>query len=112
MYPYILAILSVFFWSANVVVGNALVHQLMPWQIAFIRWAIACVCFLPFTWKQLYKSLPYIRHHILWISFTAFIGITLCNTFVYYASETVKSVDLSLIGVTGPIFLIDRKSVV
>ena len=106
IYPYILSVLAVFFWSANVVVGNALVNDLTPWQIAFFRWFIACICFLPFVWKSMCKSWRIIQHHKLWILATSFIGITLSNTFVYYASRTVQSTDLSLIGVTGPIFLI------
>ncbi|MBP5344073.1 MAG: DMT family transporter [Alphaproteobacteria bacterium] len=106
IYPYILAILAVLFWSANVVVGNALVGILTPWQIAFFRWGIACLLCLPFAWKRMVIEWSEMKKHLCWLISTAIIGITISNTLAYYASETVKAIDLSLIGVTGPIFLI------
>lgn len=106
VYPYILAVLAVLFWSANVVVGNAMVGILTPWQIAFFRWGIASILCLPFTWKRMAKEWSEMKHHLFWLFSTALIGMTICNTLAYYASETVKAIDLSLIGVTGPVFLI------
>ena len=106
IYPYILAALAVLFWSANVVVGNAMVGILTPWQIAFFRWGIACILYLPFAWKRMMLEWPEMKQHLFWLFWTAIIGITISNTMAYYASETVKAIDLSLIGVTGPIFLI------
>ena len=106
IYPYILAVLAVLFWSANVVVGNALVGILTPWQIAFFRWGIACIIYLPCAWKRMFLEWSEMKKHLCWLCSTAFIGITVSNTLAYYASETVKAIDLSLIGVTGPIFLI------
>ena len=42
----------------------------------------------------------------MWLIWTAFWGITISNTCVYYAAYTVNPVTLSLIGATGPLFLI------
>ena len=103
---YILAILAVFFWSFNVIIGALLVDTLTPWQIAFFRWFIATVLILPFTIKGLIKNYHTIKRHKSLILWAAFWGISFSNTCVYYAAQTVQPVTLSLIGATGPLFLI------
>ncbi len=103
---YLLAVLSVFFWSFNVIIGTLLVDILTPWQIAFFRWFIASVLILPFTWKSLRKNYYTIKRHMSLILWAAFWGISFSNTCVYYAARTVQPVTLSLIGATGPLFLI------
>lgn len=66
---YILAILAVFFWSFNVIIGVWLRDVLLPWQIAFFRWFIAAAVLLPWTIKDL------IRHRkTLWQNADIFLG--------------------------------------
>lgn len=103
---YSLAILAVFFWSFNVIIGATLVNVLTPWQIAFFRWLIATVLILPFTIKALIKNYRLIKRHKALILWASFWGISFSNTCVYYAAQTVQPVTLSLIGATGPLFLI------
>ena len=103
---YLLAILAVFFWSFNVIIGAKLVGALTPWQISFFRWLIASLLILPFTFKSLMKNYCTIKRHKSLILWAAFWGISFSNTCVYYAAETVQPVTLSLIGATGPLFLI------
>jgi len=103
---YFLAILSVFFWSFNVIIGQVLVDVLTPWQISFFRWIIATILILPFTGKKLIQNYYTTKRHRRLILWAAFWGITFCNTCVYYAAQTVNPVTLSLIGVTGPLFLL------
>ena len=103
---YFLAVLGVFFWSFNVIVSRYLLGVLLPWQIAFLRWLIAAAILLPFTYKDIWQHRrAYIRHW-KWVLALSFFGIALSNTFVYIAGYTVTAVEMSLIQVTGPIFLI------
>lgn len=103
---YLLAILAVFFWSFNVIIGASLVDILTPWQIAFFRWLIATILILPFTIKSVIRNFATIQKHKALILWAAFWGISFSNTCVYYAAQTVQPVTLSLIGATGPLFLI------
>ncbi len=103
---YLYAVLSVLFWSLNVIVGRYLIGVISPWQIAFLRWFIAAIILFPITIKgiifyrvDLWKS----RQMIFGASL---IGFTFCNTFVYYASYSLSAIEMSLFSVTGPIFLI------
>ena len=103
---YFLAVLAVFFWSFNVIIAAVLVDKLTPWQISFFRWAIASVLILPFTLKPIIQNFRIVIRHKSLILWSAFWGITISNTCVYYAGQTVSPVTLSLIGATGPLFLL------
>ncbi len=103
---YTLAILAVFFWSFNVIIGALLLDILTPWQIAFFRWLIATILILPFTIRSVIRNYATIKRHKALILWAAFWGISFSNTCVYYAARTVQPVTLSLIGATGPLFLI------
>ena len=106
MKEYILAVFAVLFWSFNVIAADVLVNKLTPWQISGFRWIIAAVIIFPFTLNLLRKYWVVIIQHKAWLIWTAFWGITISNTCVYYAAYTVHPVILSLIGATGPLFLI------
>ncbi len=106
MSAYIFAIFAVFCWSFNVVVASSLVDKLTPWQIAGLRWGIASIIIFPFIFNTLKKNIKVLLKYKTWLIWTALWGITICNTCVYYAAYTVKPVTLSLIGATGPLFLL------
>ncbi len=106
MKAYFFAVFAVLCWSFNVVVASSLVNTLTPWQISFFRWWIAAILLFIFCFKILKKNIKVIlkyKYNLLW---TSFWGITISNTCVYYAAHTVQPVTLSLIGATGPLFLI------
>lgn len=103
---YTLATLGVLFWSFNVIVSRYLLGVLLPWQIAFFRWFIAALILLPFTYKEIWKYRHILLKHWKWVLLASAIGIAFCNTFVYIAGYTVTAVEMSLISVTGPVFLI------
>ncbi|MBE6446504.1 MAG: DMT family transporter [Alphaproteobacteria bacterium] len=103
---YFLAVLAVFFWSFNVIIADVLVNALTPWQISFFRWIIATILILPFTIKYIIHNRQEILKNKSLILWSAFWGITISNTCVYYAGQTVRPITLSLIGATGPLFLL------
>ena len=106
MKEYLLAVFAVLCWSFNVIAADVLVGKLTPWQIAGLRWIIPSVLIFPFTFNLLKRYWTIITKHKAWLIWTAFWGITISNTCVYYAAYTVHPVTLSLIGATGPLFLI------
>ena len=103
---YSLAVLAVFFWSFNVIVSKYLVNTMTPWQIAFFRWFFAMVALLPFTAKGIIKYRKIIYKNSILILFMSIFGIVLSNTFIYIAGHTISAIDMSLINVSGPIFLV------
>lgn len=101
-----LAFIAVFFWSFNVIYARYLSSELTPVQIAFFRWLIAILIFLPFSYKQIIKDYKLLIKSWRLIVNMALFGIALSNTFVYKAAHTSSAIDMALIGTTGPVFLV------
>lgn len=103
---FLLAFIAVFFWSFNVIYARYLSLDLTPVQIAFFRWVIAALVFIPFCYKQIIKDYKLLLQNWRLIINMAFFGIALSNTFVYQAAHTATAIDMALIGTMGPIFLV------
>ncbi|MCP3898690.1 MAG: DMT family transporter, partial [Desulfobacteraceae bacterium] len=103
---YIFAIGATAIWSGNFIVARGLNDSIPPVSLAFFRWLVAVIVFTPFAIKSLLKELPIIKKHILYFSITSFLGITTFNTLIYFAGHTTTALNLSLIAITFPIFII------
>ena len=64
------------------------------------------IILLPFTLKDIIKYRKVIYKNSLLILFISVSGIVLSNTFIYIAGHTISAIDMSLINITGPIFLV------
>ena len=106
MLGFLYAIIAVFFWSTNVIVARYFAGIFSPWQISFYRWFFASVCLLPFMFKNLLKKSDIIIKNWKKIFLLSLFGIVLMNTFSYIAGETITAIEMSLIGVMGPIFIV------
>ena len=103
---YLYSVLAFLFWSANVIVARYFANIFTPWQISFYRWFFAAIVLLPFVMKDIYKNWSIVVKNwqiIFWLSIT---GIVLMNTFSYIAGKTITAVEMSLIGVMGPVFIV------
>lgn len=103
---YIYAILAVFFWSFNVIVARYFAGVFSPWQISFYRWFFASVILIPFTFKEIIEKKSIIFKNWKIILSLSLTGIVFMNTFSYMAGKTISAVEMSLISVTGPIFIV------
>ncbi len=103
---YIFAILATAFWSGNFVVARGLNESISPITLAFFRWLVAIIIFLPFAIKPLLSQLHIIKANILYLSAVSILGVSLFNTFIYFAAVTTSAINLSLISITFPIFVL------
>lgn len=103
---YTLALGAVFIWSLNYTIATYLSNDVKPLEFAFGRWAIASVIFLPFLIPDFKKNLHLLKQHFSLLFWMTITGMVLNNTLIYYASETTSAIDMSLINIAGPIFLI------
>ena len=103
---YIFAILATAFWSGNFVVARGLNESISPITLAFFRWLVAIIIFLPFAIKPLLSQLHIIKANILYLSAVSILGVSLFNTFIYFAAVTTSAINLSLISITFPIFIL------
>jgi len=102
----IYALAATAIWSGNVAIARGLFEDIPPVTLAFWRWVVAVIVALPFglkaliaEWGALKKSLPY-------LILTSILGISLFNTLLYIAGRSTTAINLSLISITFPIFVI------
>jgi drug/metabolite transporter (DMT)-like permease len=67
---------------------------------------VAVIVFLPFALKPLLAQRDVIREHIGYLAITALLGITTFNTLIYLAGHTTTALNLSLISITFPVFIV------
>lgn len=106
VYGYLSAIIATILWSGNFIVARSLIENIPPVSLAFWRWAVAVVILFPFAIKPLISDWPIIKNNIIYICITALLGVTLFNTLIYIASHTTTAINLSLIAITFPVFII------
>ena len=103
---YLLALLTVFIWSTNILVAKDFASSLEPFNISFGRWVVATTILLIISHKDLWRQRHILLKHIKLISALALTGIILSNTLIYYAGETASPIDMGLLSITSPIFLV------
>lgn len=93
-------------WSGNFIVARGLSDHIPPVSLAFYRWLTAVLVFAPFAIRGFVKDWPQVSKHIGYMAVTAFIGVTCFNTFIYIAGHTTTAMNLSLIAITFPVFVV------
>lgn len=103
---YLFAIAATAIWSGNFIIARGLNESIPPITLAFWRWVVAVVVFLPFAMKPLITERNILKQHLPYLSITALLGITIFNTLIYFAGHTTTAINLSLISITFPIFIV------
>lgn len=100
------ALCATLLWSVNFVIASGIKGHIPPVGLAFWRWTIACVVLAPFAIKSTVKSWVDIKKNIRFLTITAVLGITIFNTLIYFAGKTTSAVNLSLIAISIPLFIV------
>jgi drug/metabolite transporter (DMT)-like permease len=102
---YLFALAATAIWSGNFVIARGLSDSISPVTLAFLRFTTAIIFLLPFGLRSFCRDLGLVRRHLGYLALTAFLGLTVCNTFVYIAAHTSETLNLSLIALCSPIFV-------
>jgi len=103
---YLFAFGATALWSGNFIVARGLSDSIPPVTLAFFRWLVAVIVFTPFAIKTLMHEWPIIKKNIAYFSITSLLGITTFNTLIYYGGQTTTAMNLSLIAISFPIFIL------
>jgi len=103
---YLFAFGATAIWSGNFIIARGLHESIPPVSLAFYRWLVAVIVFFPFAFKYLVRDWKIIKGHPVYFSLTALLGVTMFNTLIYLAGHTTTAMNLSLIAITFPIFII------
>jgi drug/metabolite transporter (DMT)-like permease len=100
------AIAATILWSGNFIVARDLSDEIAPLTLAFWRWVVAILALLPFAIKPLLAQKVWVKVNIAYLSIVSLFGVTLFNSLIYYASHSSSAINLSLIAITFPIFIL------
>lgn len=103
---YLFAIGATAIWSGNFIIARGLSESIPPISLAFYRWVVAVIIFLPFALKPLVVEWKIIKENMPYLAFTSLLGITIFNTLIYFAGHTTTAINLSLISITFPVFIV------
>jgi len=103
---YFSAICATAIFSGNFIIARGLNESIPPISLNFWRWVVAVIVFLPFALKPLFAERHILKKHIPYLCFTSLLGITIFNTLIYFAAHTTTAINLSLISVTFPVFIV------
>lgn len=89
-------------WGAAPPIFKWSLQDIGPFTLAFLRFGIAALVFLPIAWGQYRIE----RKDILKVILMALFGVTVNITFFFWGLELAPSINMSLIASAGPIFII------
>ena len=104
--PYLALLVTAFLWSGNWIVGRAVHEDVPPVALAFLRWVLAVVVFLPFVGRGLWAQRAVVAAEWKRLAVFSLIGITGFNALVYYGLRTTEAINGSLLNAGAPIFVI------
>ncbi len=93
-------------WSGNIIVARAMNQVIEPATLSAFRWAIACLALIPFAWRGLIAERNILKKNFGYLSAASFLGVTLFNSLLYMAAHTTSAVNISLIAISSPIFIV------
>src|SRR6185437_6961203 len=85
--PYLLLSITALCWAGNAIVGRSAAGHIPPVTLSFLRWGLAFLLILPFTWKQFRQDWPAIRARLPLMILISIAGIGAFNTLQYWALE-------------------------
>ena len=103
---YLCALSATAIWSGNFIIARGLNESIPPVSLAFWRWVVAVLVFLPFAAKPLVAERATLKKHLPYLLVTSCLGITIFNTLIYIAGQTTTAINLSLISISFPIFIV------
>ena len=97
---------ATFIWSWNFIIARGIAESIPPVALSFFRWGTAFLFILPFSFRAFLKEREAVKKNSGYIILMAFLSVTLFNTLIYIAGHTTTAINLSLIAISSPVFII------
>lgn len=102
---YLKLLLTAFFWGGTFIAGRVVTQYSAPFPAAFLRFAIAAIFLLIFTWKM-ERGFPRVqKHQILPLLLLGMTGVFAYNFFFFKGLQYVEASRASVIVANNPIFI-------
>jgi drug/metabolite transporter (DMT)-like permease len=103
--PYLLLILTMLFWSGNLIVGRYVAGHVPPIALGTIRWIGATVIVIGFAMPFLRADWRTIRANAGILTLLSLTSISAFNTLTYYGLQYTEAINALLLGSTTPPFI-------
>ncbi len=100
------------FFSSNLVIARGMGDAVPPFTLALLRWAVAVLILLPFTWNGIIAAAPVLRGSWRRLLLLGFLGMWICGAGVYMALSLTTATNGTLIYTTSPILVLVIERVV
>lgn len=100
------ALLTTIIWSGNFVVARMAVGKISPMSLGAARWLVALCALCCFALPKLKREWPAAKKFMPQILVAGLTAVTLYNPLCYLGAETTSAINLALISVTTPIFIV------
>ena len=104
--PYLALLFMPLFFSTNIIFGRAATASVEPWTLAFIRWTLAFLILLPFTWAGLKRHKKLLMSEWKTIGVLGILGMWICGALVYYALHHTTATNATLIYTSAPVLIL------
>lgn len=88
-------------WGAAAPIFKWSLEDIQPMTLGFLRFAIASIIFFPFAWNRSIE-----KKDILPLILLSSIGITFAIALFFYGVRLTESINVPIIGSSGPVFII------
>lgn len=99
-------IVTPLFFSTNLLFGRAVVADVAPFTLAFIRWGLVALLLAPFLLREREEMLRLARGETRLIVLLAFLGMVICGAVVYLALASTTATNGTLIYTSSSVFMI------
>ena len=107
LFAFVLLIASSLFWSGNFFTGKiASLYDLTPFKLSFLRWSLAFLLLLPFTYKRIILDLNKYKKNLPYLIITSILGVTIFNSFTYLSLQTSMVINSSIMASITPLLII------
>lgn len=103
--PQLLLVLATLLWGGNFVIGRAVAGDIPPITLAFLRWCVAFIIFLPIAYSRLTREWQMIKANWPAVIVMAITGVACFNTLVYIGVYYTTSINASLMNSSTPIII-------
>ena len=104
--PWILLLLTTFFWGGNVVAARVAVGEISPIVLVGLRWVICTAVVLVVVRRNLLQTLRELRPHWAFLLLMGALGFTASNTLLYEGARFTSGVNVAIIQGVLPVMVL------
>lgn len=90
-------------WSSNYLIARAADGVIAPHLLALLRWSVALLLMLPFTWRALAHEPRRWLGDWPRLLILGGLGMWICGAFVYLGAQTTSALNIALIYAVSPV---------